>query len=252
MVAALVVALALASPSAAEEGRALAQRSIVEYDAGDFDKALADAQKAYELDPVAGILFNLGQCHRALRHWEQALFFYRGYLRKKPDARNRDAVVALITQMEAKVKEQGAAPAPVAPTPSPILVEAPPAPTSPPAPAPVAASPPLSPAPAAAVTESPSRPVPVGAWVTGSVGVAAIAVGVVFAVLASNLRNDDTTPPAAGVTWVHSLSAQQFQNENNDAIAANSLIYGGIAVLAGGALWGIFGRGPTPAPAAGP
>jgi tetratricopeptide (TPR) repeat protein len=240
MVAAFVVALALASPKASEEARALAQRSIVEYDAGDFDKALADAQQAYELDPIPGILFNLGQCHRALRHWDRAEFFYRGYLRKKPDAKNRQEVIALIAEMQAKEKEQAAPPPSAAPAPGPILVEA--------APPPVA-MPTGSSAPTAAITETPSRPVPVGAWVTGGLGVAAIAVGVVFAVLASNLSSQDTKQPASGV-WVHSLSQSAFQNENSDAIATNSLIYGGAAVLAGGVLWGIFGRGSASATSA--
>lgn len=240
MVAALAVALALASPSAADAARALAQRSIVEYDAGDFDKALQDAQQAYELNPIPGILFNLGQCHRALRHWDKAEFFYRGYLRKKADARNRAEVIALIAEMQAKAKEQLAPPAVVAPAPSPILVEAPP----PPAPT-------LSPAPAEAVAATPSRPVPVGAWVTGGVGVAAIAAGAVFAVLASSLSGQDSKQPSSGV-WVHSLSQGQFQDEANDAIAANSLIYGGVAVLAGGVLWGVFGRGSAQAPEATP
>jgi tetratricopeptide (TPR) repeat protein len=240
MVAALVVALALASPSAADEARALAQRSIVEYDAGDFEKALQDAQQAYELNPIAGILFNLGQCHRALHHWDKAEFFYRGFLRKKPDARNRTEVIALIAEMQAKAKEQPAA----ALSPSPILVEASPTPT------PTSTSTPTA-APAAAVTEAPGRPVPVGAWVTGGVGVAAIAVGAVFAVLASNLSANDTKPPTSGV-WVHSISSGDFATENTDAILANSLIYGGAAVLAGGVIWGVFGRGSVQPPEATP
>ncbi|MHB8418063.1 MAG: hypothetical protein ACYDCL_08300 [Myxococcales bacterium] len=252
MLAALVLALTFGNGTAARD---LAKRSMVEYDAGDFDKALADAQQAYELTPLPGLLFNLGQCHRALHHWERAEFFYRGYLRKKPDAKNRAEVEALIAQMQGKQRE-AAAPAPSAP----ILVEASTptltptlaptlAPTLTPTLTPTPTSTPI-PAPQAAVTAPPPRrPVPAGAWVTGAVGVAAIAAGAVFAVLATNLRNQDTPQPSSG-TWFHRLDAGSFGAERTDAYLANGLIYGGIAVLAGGVLWGVLGRGsPPPSPA---
>lgn len=66
------------------------------YKLGRFQEALAEYSKAYELAPLAGFLFNIGQCHRLLGNHERAVFFYKGYLREKPDARNREAVLKLI------------------------------------------------------------------------------------------------------------------------------------------------------------
>src|SRR5438874_2068998 len=55
----------------------LAQRA---YDLGQFDEALRDFSEAYRLKPLPGILFNLAQCHRQMRSYERAAFFYRRYL----------------------------------------------------------------------------------------------------------------------------------------------------------------------------
>jgi hypothetical protein len=109
-----------------------------EYNVGRFDVALDDATNAYLLDPRPGLLYNIGQCQRALHNWERAEFFYRGYLRDKPDATNRKAVEDLIADMQAKQKEEAAAKtaeasAKPAPVETPILVEAPAASTTAPA-----------------------------------------------------------------------------------------------------------------------
>ncbi len=109
---ALAIASGAAMPPQTAEVRRLARQSILEYNAGDFDLALRDAKRAYEMSGAPALLFNLGQCHRALGHWKEAEFFYRGYLREKKDVRNRREVLALIANMEAKQ----AAPPPPSPT----------------------------------------------------------------------------------------------------------------------------------------
>ncbi len=106
----LLAALAL-SPTQKEAER-LTRRSMVEYNVGDFTAALEDIKKAYELSERPELLFNLAQCHRALEHWKQAEFFYRGYLRGKPSAQNRSQVEALIAEMQ---RHQAEAPVPLVP-----------------------------------------------------------------------------------------------------------------------------------------
>ncbi len=232
----LLATLLSAAPHA--EAQALAKRSIIEYNAGDFEKALADAQRAYELDPVAGLLYNLGQCHRALHHWERAEFFYRGYLREKPKAKNRAEVTTLIAEMRRKeALEEARATAPPSPA---IVVPAPPAaPMATQAPPPPAAPTPSGPtvrvapaAPAAALSApAPERHVPGIAWgMIGSGAAAGIAGGILWA-LAGSLRG-----PA------HPTFAAMGQS-NDYAIGGNVLVPVGAALILGGAGLAIFGSG---------
>ncbi len=68
------------------------------YKLGRFDEALAEYSAAYELFPAPPLLFNLAQCHRNLKHWERAVFFFEGYLRARPDAKNRALVEELLAE----------------------------------------------------------------------------------------------------------------------------------------------------------
>ncbi len=181
MLPAAFLALTLTAPGqvsadAARVAQMLAHRSALEYDLGHAEDALRDIEHAYLLDPLPGLLFNLGQCHRKLKHWEQAREAYQSYLRYRPNAPNRDRVEGLIEEMKreeavAAVPELGAGrPLPVprepeAPAPSVpalhgeprSLLPAEAVPVSPaPAAAPVAAAPPAAaPAPPAAIAPPP-------------------------------------------------------------------------------------------------
>ena len=95
-----------AGASPVQAARALFSRAEVHYSLGRFHEALALYAKAYELLPLPGFLFNIGQCHRNLKRFERALFFYRGYLRKAPLAPNRAVVLELITSAERQLKAQ--------------------------------------------------------------------------------------------------------------------------------------------------
>ncbi len=151
---ALFLTLALSiSPSAHAEAERLAKQSITDYNVGDFDSALKEATAAYKLDPRPALLYNLGQVHRALHHWEQAEFYYRGYLRGQPNAANRAAVEQLIAEMQAK---QAAAP----PPPGPTTYTLTPSPTTPP-PAPTQVPVVIAPqTPAQSSTQSPPASAP--------------------------------------------------------------------------------------------
>jgi tetratricopeptide (TPR) repeat protein len=163
MVFMVLLTLALGtSPKDAKEAERLVKQSIVEYNVGDFEAALTDVTKAYKLRPAPALLFNIGQCHRALHHWEKAEFFYRGYLREKPEATNRDKVEALIEEMQEKQKAEAAAalaPAPALAAPAAPLVIVPPpaspAPITATVPSTVAATANEKSAPAAAVQANP-------------------------------------------------------------------------------------------------
>jgi tetratricopeptide (TPR) repeat protein len=155
-----LLALTLTAPGqvsadAAHEAQTLAHRSALEYDLGHAEDALRDIERAYLLDPLPGLLFNLAQCHRKLEHWKQAEEAYRNFLHHRPNAPNRETVLELIEEMK---REQATAAIPELAAPRPL-----PAPL-PPRPEPRSPLPPESmvapPAPVAPVAAAPPQPVP--------------------------------------------------------------------------------------------
>ena len=57
------------------------------------------------------LLFNIGQCHKNLKNYESAIFFFEGYLREetKPDSRKRTLTEELIAESRAELERQRAA-----------------------------------------------------------------------------------------------------------------------------------------------
>ncbi len=70
------------------------------FDLRRFAEALEKYQQAYEIAPLPGLLFNIGQAYRNLGDLDTALFSLRKYLKLKPDADNRDATLAYIADIE--------------------------------------------------------------------------------------------------------------------------------------------------------
>ena len=182
----LTFASGAVSSDAAREAADLAHRSELEYDLGHAEEALNDLERAYLLDPRPGLLFNLGQAQRMLKHWEQAATAYRSYLRRRPDAANREEVLQLIEEM----MEQAASspePRPQSPSPTgaprpPVAPAATPTPAAPPPPAraPVAA-PPVEPAPPASMDGTATAPAQASGssawpWIFGATALVAAGV----------------------------------------------------------------------------
>jgi tetratricopeptide (TPR) repeat protein len=125
----LLTSLALAEPTMAAtqadgtgakgspraEARAQAKVEVakaqVDYKLGRFERALAGYSRAYELFPAPGLLFNLGQCHRNLKDYERAIFFFEGYLREQPrlDRDQRALTEDLIAESRAGLERQRSA-----------------------------------------------------------------------------------------------------------------------------------------------
>jgi tetratricopeptide (TPR) repeat protein len=89
------------------------------YDLNRFPLALEAFQRAYWNFEDPAFLFNIAQCHRAMKHTRDALAFYRTYLRKLPDAPNAGEVRRLIADLEAAsaLEEQSIAAAHASPPP---------------------------------------------------------------------------------------------------------------------------------------
>lgn len=103
-------ALALGAPDASElEARRLYAEGERQFKLGAFEGALASFTAAYEKKALPGFLFNLGQCHRMLKQHERAVFFFEGYLRDKPEAKNRAIVEGLIAEERVALEAERAA-----------------------------------------------------------------------------------------------------------------------------------------------
>ncbi len=90
-------------PAKKAKAQKLFEEAEKQYYLGRFAKALQLYSKAYELAPLPGFLFNIGQCHRMMGNFSRAVFFYRGYLRAT-DAANRAVVEKLIEECRAKAQ----------------------------------------------------------------------------------------------------------------------------------------------------
>ncbi|HEY4222616.1 MAG TPA: tetratricopeptide repeat protein [Myxococcota bacterium] len=99
---ALVLLLQVAGPDADVDARRYYAEGKQAYDLGHFDQALSSFESAYKAKPLPGFLFNLGQCHLELGHYERAEFFYQRYLDAVPSADNRAVVEELIAEAHSK------------------------------------------------------------------------------------------------------------------------------------------------------
>jgi tetratricopeptide (TPR) repeat protein len=142
VVCAAVASPAVAAPDPAEAAKArehFAQGSRL-YDLSEYAKALEEFKEAYTLVDDPAFLFNIAQCHRKLGNLDEAITFYKRFLRRSTSSKNRPEVERRIAELE---REQAAKPRKPPPT------------TTQAAPAPVAAAPPPGPDLAA-------RPAPAG------------------------------------------------------------------------------------------
>jgi hypothetical protein len=126
----LAVCAAIAVPALGADGDKVAAKAHFEaatrlYDIHEYAKALEEYKAAYLAKPDPAFLFNVGQCYRRLGKFDQALEFYREYLKKAPpDDPNRPNVEARIRNTDnSDVFESDAPPKPAAsptqPPPSP-------------------------------------------------------------------------------------------------------------------------------------
>jgi tetratricopeptide (TPR) repeat protein len=113
VILAWVVMLVLGGVARGEDPKAVArplvQHADIEYKLGRFAEALAEYTKAYEVYPTPPLLFNIAQCHRNLRNYERAKFFFEGYLRDSPRTESRALVEDLIREATAELDKQAAA-----------------------------------------------------------------------------------------------------------------------------------------------
>jgi len=106
------------------------------FDLAKYQEAAEEYEKAYLAAPDPVMLYNIGQCHRLNNEPEEAIRFYKNYLRNAPNAQNRSDVEKKIAEMEKLADERrrlGTAPTTTPPV------------TTPPVTTPPVTNPPLTP-----------------------------------------------------------------------------------------------------------
>ena len=112
----LLVPILLAAPARAAgqnpraEAKVEVERAEVQYKLGRFDEALEGYSRAYELVNAPGLLFNIGQCHKNLKSYERAIFFFQEYLREETRPERRTLANELIAEARAEMERQRVSP----------------------------------------------------------------------------------------------------------------------------------------------
>ncbi|HEY7374013.1 MAG TPA: hypothetical protein VIF57_17765 [Polyangia bacterium] len=84
-----------AARDAAENGRRA-------YNLSHWDEAIAGFEKAYQLSGDPALLFNLAQAHRQAGHGNEAVHFYKTYLREQPSGPNREIAEKQLNELKAQ------------------------------------------------------------------------------------------------------------------------------------------------------
>jgi hypothetical protein len=252
---ALVIAPALAladhpGTAALKQARLHYDRGMAKYQLGEFDAAVDEFKLAFAASPAPGLLFNLAQASRLGKHPEQALHFYRSYLRMLPNAANRGDVEARILELEPQVRallRDRDAPAPLRESLPAETREAPAAaPPEPPASPPLAAPAPATPAGAVDAQVAASPPARVArsrtalriAGVTvGGVGLVGLGLGIYFGVTAAQAQSQLSAQTG---NW-SSASQDLYNSGQRDATVATALYAVGGVALAGGVALCVLG-----------
>lgn len=223
------------------------QQATRAYDLGKYQEAVDEYQKVYEIDGDPVMLYNIAQAYRLNDQPQESIHFYRRYLQRSPEARNKEDVERKITAMEKLIEERRKAAALVAPPPpkpetKPVAVPEPVLP--PPVTTPVVVAPPPPPPPP---QRSTTRLV-VG-WSMVGVGVASIAVAIVEGIKAKN-RGDYLTShqnmTGTGTSPPFDANYQNIQSEGQTAnIVAIVCGIAGTAVGVAGAIVLITGGGSS-------
>jgi hypothetical protein len=232
------------SPQQKAEMRTLYDKATRAYDVGKYQEAIEDYQKAYEIGGDPPMLYNIAQAYRLNNQPTEAVRFYKRYLQRAPNARNREDVERKIAEQEKAIEEQRKLqppPPPVTPVPAP-----PPAatvPVGPPSPPPEAPPPATSPEATvvtpAAPPEEPSQVRTIVGWSMVGVGIAAGAVGLIEGKIAKDKADQLTSESRMnGAVMFNPEVEQQGKNANIAAIvlgvAGGAAVIGGILVLVTG------------------
>jgi tetratricopeptide (TPR) repeat protein len=232
-----VAALLLCAPTvyaadadALREAKDHYDRGMAHYELGEFTAAVEEFKAAYARSQAPGLLFNLAQANRLAKDYEQALHFYRTYLRVRPEAANREDVERRIAELEPIVQAQRRAELDkqlAAAQRARAEREAPP-------PAVVARS---APPPVARPLPPGGKKERVAGLVVGALGLGALGTGVGFGLLALDAQNKLSRFASTGGDWTPQQQTLYRDGQRDATLATALYAAGGVAVATGVVLY---------------
>lgn len=102
----LLSGLAAAAPASETAARAAALEAKKAFDLGDYPRAIAQYEAAYQLKAAPGLLFNLGQSHRRAGNLEKASFYFRRYLETNPPSAQAKGTEEVLAEVDAQRARQ--------------------------------------------------------------------------------------------------------------------------------------------------
>jgi hypothetical protein len=210
------------------------------YDVEKYPEAVDEYQKAYEIGGDPAMLYNIAQAYRLNDQLPDALHFYRRYLQRSPNARNREDVERKIADLEVTIEaRRKAAEANAA------AAQLRAAPVVTPAPAPYFPPPQVITVPPAKSTGNPQRVVGI---VLVSAGAAGLITAGITGYLAGKKGDDLTTASKNGGVFDPSLESS---GKSLNTVAIVSVIGGGALAVVGTVLLVLSHKGTeSGAPAA--
>ncbi|MEO8213834.1 MAG: tetratricopeptide repeat protein [Myxococcales bacterium] len=202
------------NPMQKQEMKQHYEKATRAYDVQKYSEAVDEYQKAYEIGGDPAMLYNVAQSYRLADQLSEALRFYRRYLQRSPNARNREDVERKIFDLEKTIEERrrAAAAVPAGPVaPPPVVVVAPP------------------PAPLASHDEGTSGTLVAGI-IVASVGAAALATAAITGKMSINKGDEVSTASNNHGTFDPNV---EKTGKTLEKVAVISAIGGGVAAIAG-------------------
>ncbi len=213
---------------------------MAHYALQEFEAAIREFKSAYETTHDPSLLFNLAQASRLAKKHEDALHFYRSYLRAKPTASNRADAEAFIDTLEPLVRQaeaeaaKGTIPAPQPSPGIPTVVE----PSAPPvsAPPPEVRSAVAVPVRAPGMSRRRATVLLATGGALGGLGLATLGAGIFFGTRAASSSSELTDLARAEGMWSAAAQAR-YDDGQRDARTATALyVVGGVTLGIGAVL----------------
>ena len=215
------------------------------YKISNYPKALSEFEAAYKLYPLPSLLFNIARCHEVMANLEQALEYYRRFLKRLPTTPRRSLVEARIKTLQERLDaKKSKTPRPPSRPVKPVVTAPQPPPVTAPPPAPVTKPTPLSETPgpredSPATTWGWKR---TAGWTAVGVGGATLVTGIILGAMAAGKASEyeetrDTAP-------FEDLEALQRDGGDLETAQIALLVAGGVVAAAGVGLlvWDHFDR----------